>query len=92
MMEESSEAENDNEEMSIDTTTVDAEYLSSNGEDPSPKSENGPPSPHSAENKDEKEKDQSENLEKIVLLSNKKLLTFKVSSYSIYSKFQYLLI
>lgn len=84
-MEESSEIENDNEEMSIDTLIVDAEYLpsngegSSNGEQPSDTG-NDPPSPLSTETDVtmEKDKDHSESLGQIILLLNNKCLTFKV--------------
>lgn len=75
-MEES--PENDNEEMSIDTLVVDAEYLPSNG-DESSDTENGQLSPHSSETV-ENDPDHSESLGKIILLLNNKCLTFKVLS------------
>lgn len=87
-MEESSDIENDNEEMNSDALIVDADSLASNGEEPL-NAENGLPSSHSAdkneitekeENEKEKLKDEdhSESLGKIILLLNNKCLTFKV--------------
>ena len=79
-MEESSEAEEDNEEMNSDALIVDAECLALNGEEPS-NIENGLPSSHSAEKHvipAEKREDHFDSLGKIILLLNNKCLTFKV--------------
>lgn len=79
-MEESSEIEDNNEEMNSDALIVDAGCLALNGEAPSPNNENGLASSHSAEKDEttEENEDHSESLGKIILLLNNKCLTFKV--------------